>query len=96
MDVLTAVCWAAGVLVVVAIFVIGLAFVAIAGLIALRMINRKATAAGIDLSDGIDERELKLITGMITRQKQTAAEQAVAVEMVNAAQASLQKSAAKA
>jgi hypothetical protein len=89
MDVLTAVAWVAGVLFVLAIALLGFGVLVVGGFLLVKMLSRKATAAGIDLSDGIDDRERAIILGMLTKHKQTAAEQAAAVAMVNAAQASL-------
>ena len=89
MDVLTAVAWVAGVLFVLAIAILGFGVLVVGGLLLVKMFTRKAAGAGIDISDGIDERERAIMLGMLTRQKQTAAEQAVAVAMVNAAQATL-------
>jgi uncharacterized membrane protein len=89
MDVLTAVAWVAGVLVVLGLLLLGFAVLVVGGFLAFKFVTRKAAAAGVDLSDGIDDREKAIILGMLTKHKQTAAEKAAAVAMVNAAQASL-------
>ena len=57
----------------------------------LRAGKKKAQAAGVDFSDGIDDRERAILLGMITKHRANAVEQQVAVDMVNAAQAALQK-----
>ncbi len=89
MDVLTAVLWVAGGLAVLAVLLLAFCLVVVGGFLLVKMLGRKAAAAGIDITDGIDAREREIILGLLSRQKQTAQEQAVAVAMVNAAQAAL-------
>lgn len=65
------------------------AFVLVAAVVAYRFFARRATAAGVDLSDGIDAREWAIIAGLVNRYRSTAEAQRVAVDLVNAAQTSL-------
>ena len=91
MDVVSAVLWVVVGLVVLLLMLFGLAVFIVGGLLLVKMFKGKAKAAGVDFSDGIDDRERAIILGMLTKHRATAAEQAVAVDLVNAAQASLQK-----
>lgn len=92
MDIASAVLWVVGGLVLLLVLLFAFAFVVIVGLLILKSFKTKAKAAGVDFSDGIDAKEREIIFGMLTKHRATAAEQAVAVDLVNAAQASLQKS----
>ena len=91
MDIASAVLWVVGGLIGLLVLLFGFAVFVIVAILLLRAFKGKAKAAGVDFSDGIDDRERAIILGMLTKHRATAAEQAVAVDLVNAAQASLQK-----
>jgi hypothetical protein len=90
----TSVIWVVGLVVVLGVLLALAGFVLLVGLVVARFLRKSAAAAGIDLTDGIDEREWTIIRGMLARQKQAAREQAVAVDVVRAGQAALQPAAA--
>lgn len=92
MDVITAVAWVAGGLVVLAIALLGFGVLVVGGILLVKFLSRKANDAGINVADGIDAKELEIMLGMLTKHKQTAQEKAAAVAMVNAAQATLNQS----
>lgn len=95
MDMVTSVIWVVGLVVVLGVLLALAGSVLLVGLLVVaRFLRKSAAAAGIDLSDGIDEKEWTIIRGMLARQKQAAREQAVAVDVVRAGQAALQPAAA--
>jgi hypothetical protein len=72
--------------------VVGLVLVAggalvciVVAMLAAAWLKKAAEAKGVDFSDGIDAREMAIITGMVARVKQTEAERAVASTLQSAA-----------
>lgn len=69
------------------LFLAAACFFVVVALIATAYMKKPATSEdkAIDFSDGLDERELGIIAGMVRRVKQTEAEQAAVATMQSAA-----------
>lgn len=93
MDIASAVLWVVGGLAILLILLFCFAVFVVVAMLLLRAAKGKAKAAGVDISDGIDAKEREVLLGLLTSHRATKVEQQVAVDIINAAQANLQKTA---
>ena len=91
MDVLTAAYCVAGGLAALVVALIFCAFVLVVLWLVGKAFKGKAEAAGVNFADGIDPKEREILLGLLTSHRAAKVEQQVAVDIINAAQANLQK-----
>lgn len=92
MDIASAVLWVAGGLVALILLLFMFAIFVVGCVLLIKWFGRKAEAAGVNFSDGIDAKEREILLGFLKSHRETKVEQQVAIDIINAAQANLQKS----